>query len=213
MLSAGTITCLVATIGIPLAAGQRPERPSLRWNPELAPLVRFIEGERGLRFRQAVALRLVPADRFDRVATKAALPALSPSTVRALARVGVAAAPGGASTTHRPTRDATRFDLAMNTIDVRQGAAADERRVRLVDALTDALHHQTFDLSHPPSPGTERGAAWQALLIGDRTRITDAYRRIDGDRAPDRTRETQPNNAFALVSTANERFFREWMEA
>ncbi len=209
-LSVVALASLAVTIGVPLADGQRPERPVLRWSSQLKPLALFIERERGLRFREVVALRTLPAVQFDRVAAKDPTPGLAVVTVRALDQVGIVAAEDGQNNNTVVMARAAHFDPATNTIGVRSGAARDRLRASLVDALTDALHHQSFDLSQSPPIATERGAAWQALRIGDRTRVVEAYRRSEQARAGDRTTESGPSDAFTLVASAHEGFAKGW---
>ena len=208
-LSLVALTCAGVTLGVPLADGQRPGRPVVHWNAELRPLVRFVEQERGLRYRGSVPLRIVSTRTFDQT-PRIAAPRVLPSPIRrALARagfVGVASARQG----RNPHVAPARYAPASNTIELRDTATGEDRRGALVDALTDALHHQTFDLSLPPSSATEAGAAWQALLVGDRTRVVHAYRRVSGYLRTEVGVDSQPMNGDALIAAANDRFASGW---
>lgn len=208
VLSSGLVGCVVLTIAVPIGFGQRAVRPALRWDASLAPLVSFVEKERGRTFRSPVALIEQDPATFDAANTRGTdTSAFSADSAIVLSGAGITK-PANRTPSADPTPPA-RYDASKTAVIVRSKLDPSTAPAT-IEALVDALQHQVFDLTGPTTTDAESQAAWQAVRIGDRARIRERYRRanaLPGD-APSAT--DAPMSAYELLLETSKRFGDRW---
>lgn len=213
-VSGSLVSLLVATVGLPLSQGQRELRPGLHWDPVLAPLAEFVEKDRERAFRSPVPLAFVDSKTFDEAEANSSVPAPAPSAtadaVAVLQSAGIPAPPSLFAPIELP--QFARYDVKAERILVRGDHIDATIAPLVVFALTDALHHQVFDLSQPPDPSTDAGIAWQAVLLGDAERVEAAYRKAKnlGQYDPGANTDQRPLSAYELLTDVDRRFAQTW---
>ncbi|MCA1844086.1 MAG: hypothetical protein LC792_13055, partial [Actinobacteria bacterium] len=160
-----------------------PPHPE-RWDAAVLPLVRFVEENRGLRFRHPVAIAYLSDVDFRRdVAATGRSSTKEPQTVhddeaadRALGlpvgKDGLVAADSALS-----GQEITAFyDDQTERVEVRGSDPTVGRRATLVHELTHALQDQYFDISREGTYASDdRNDAFESVVEGDAVRMENAY--------------------------------------
>ena len=214
IVSGGLLSSVFAVVALPLALGQRSLASGPHWDPAMAPLAAFVEKTRDQQFREPVPIVFVSDAGFAAQRTTLRTPTVrSFATELAFRSAGFPAPPTlvGAS----QLRDFALYDASKKRVVVRGDRLEPSLAPDVVEALTDALHHQVFDLSETLEPGSEASRAWQSVLVGDAKRVSRIYRYSHGI-APDRRSsagEAVAISAYELLVEADRQFPATWGEA
>lgn len=156
------------------------------WDPRVADMAAFVEGERGLRFEHPVHVDFLTAEEYTEQTTAADTDVADEEreeleryagTMRAL---GVASGELDLVTALNQVSDGGTlafYDPFDDRVRVRGTEMTVGLEVTIVHELTHALQDQHFDLELLFSDDLDDGAAtaYRALIEGDALRIEDAY--------------------------------------
>jgi hypothetical protein len=183
-LAAGLVVVLgAAGLGLVWLGRDRASDPPhpKEWDARVLPLVRFVEHQRGLRFRHPVTVEyLSDADFRREVADEPGETAQQQRDDEAADRalglpVGKSGLAASGSTLSGEGITAY-YDDQTAKVDVRGTDLTVYRRATIVHELTHALQDQHFDLSREGSyRSDDRNAAFDAVVEGDAVRTENAW--------------------------------------
>ena len=172
-----------ATLGLVWIDRGRPSEPPhpKEWDPKVLPLVRFVEDQRGLRFRHPVTVEYLSDADFRRaVADEDAGSAQDQRDDEAADRaLGLPVGRNGLAASGNTLSGegiTAYYDDQTGKVEVRGSELTVDRRATVVHELTHALQDQHFDLSREGSyHSDDRNAAFDAVVEGDAVRTEYAY--------------------------------------
>ena len=183
-LAAGLVVVLGATgLGLVWFGRNRSSGPPhpKEWDARVLPLVRFVEHQRGLRFRHPVTVEYLSDSDFRReVADEPGETAQQQRDDEAADRaLGLPVGKNGLSASGNTLSGegiTAYYDDATGKVDVRGADLTVYRRATIVHELTHALQDQHFDLSREGSyRSDDRNAAFDAVIEGDAVRTENAW--------------------------------------
>ncbi len=182
------LCCLSALLVLPATVGQPPSRPPT-WDSRVLPLVRFVEGHRGLQFKHPVPVHFLSQPAFNNeVTTKPttltrADRAQLDEAAQVLRALGLAATDGASLFNQENTLNAASteafYDSDRKAVFVRGMSLDLSGRVTIAHELTHALQDQYFDLNRindrASNAGSEASDAATSVIEGDAVTVEDDY--------------------------------------
>ena len=182
--TAGAVVAIVAIVAacIGMVHGRDP-LAFAPWDPRVAPLVAFVEKERGYSFNHPVEVQFLTAEEYRAKATQSA-----PLTdkdrayyrdqerfLRALGLVGGEVDLAAEQNEISDSGTLAYYSPDTRTVYVRGVDLTPSLRVTLVHELTHALQDQIFNLDFSRAKTDGQAFALRALAEGDAIRIENAY--------------------------------------
>jgi hypothetical protein len=175
---------VVCALGANLLTGSKDDPYPDAWDPEIAPLAAFVEGERGMLFKHPVSVEFLDKAAFDEEATSG--PGPTDEERADLDRYAGMLRAFGLVTGEVDLFDtqneimadgvAAYYDPTTKRITVNGDQITAATKVTLVHELTHALQDQYFDLqSIEIDLDDETGSTYLGVVEGDATRIENAY--------------------------------------
>lgn len=191
----GALLCLAvlaAAVGLVVYAQMNDDTYPAEWDPKVADLVDYVEGERGLRFEHPVHVDFLTAGEYSDMVRVDAADLTEEDTdaldeqMAVLRALGLASGEVDPVETTNDLADAgtlAYYDIAREHVVVRGTELTVDLQVTLVHELVHVLQDQHFDLEDVQADlGTGDEAAfddafsgYQALVEGDAVRIENAY--------------------------------------
>jgi hypothetical protein len=184
-----------------------------RWDPRVADIARFVESERGMRFRRPVPVEFLEGDDYAKAAlseddTAPGEEASDDDLEGVLRAIGLIARDSDLEAAGEAlVEEATLafYDFEKRRVVVRGGDLTPALRVTVVHELTHVLQDQHFDVDRDFDTDGEE-TAFRAILEGDADRIEAAYveQLPDADRRAyeDAAEETESGADLSAVPDA-----------